>query len=302
MKTPLQSLRLLVLLGALPASAVAQRDAARIDTTLAIAKGGTVRLGNVSGEIRVSAENRPDVRLRADMERGSFETSYTGSRISVTTRSVEGRQSSARFDVVVPVGTRVDVSTISGRVTVRDTQGEVTVRSTSGTVEVREAKDRLEVNTVSGGIDVQRTTGRTRLEAVSGGIRVDEAVGELSAETVSGSIAVRRSRLEILRAAATSGSVSYEGTLSRSGSYRLNAHSGSVTLAIPANSHALLELETFSGRIYSDFPLTLQPGETGGRRGRRMEFTLGDGGARVTAGAFSGSITIRRGAATTNRE
>jgi hypothetical protein len=33
-----------------------------------------------------------------------------------------------------------------------------------------------------------------------------------------------------------------------------------------------------------------------------MEFTLGDGGARVTAGAFSGSITIRRGSAAGDRE
>ena len=65
---------------------------------------------------------------------------------------------------------------------------------------------------------------------------------------------------------------------------------------------ALLELETFSGRINSDFPLTLQPGETGGRRGRRMEFTIGNGGARVTAQAFSGNINIRRGTTTTDRE
>jgi hypothetical protein len=33
-----------------------------------------------------------------------------------------------------------------------------------------------------------------------------------------------------------------------------------------------------------------------------MDFTLGNGGARVTAGAFSGNITIRRAGAANDKE
>ena len=66
---------------------------------------------------------------------------------------------------------------------------------------------------------------------------------------------------------------------------------------------ANLELETFRGSIASDFPLTLQPGQsTGGRRDRRLDFTIGNGGARISAESFSGDITIRRLPARGNEE
>jgi DUF4097 and DUF4098 domain-containing protein YvlB len=295
-------LRALLLMSALPVAAAAQRDGDRIDTTLTIARGGLVSLSVISGEVRVRGESRDDVRMRADIERGYFDRSYTRDRISVTTRSANNRQTGARMEVSVPKGTRISVRTVSGRVEIEATDGEVTVNTTSGSIEVRDGREQVALSTVSGSLDVARVRGRVRMDGVSSSIRVDDITGTLDAETVSGSITVRRGRLEGATLKAISGSISYEGALSRTGAFRFNTHSGGVTLTLPADIGANLEVETFSGRINSEFPLTMQPGETGGRRGRRMEFTLGDGGARVTAGAFSGSITIRRGNAAGDRE
>lgn len=294
-------LRALLFVGAFPLAATAQRDGDRVDTTVVLDRGGIVQLGAVSGEIRVVGTDRRDVRIVAEIERGRFETSFTSGRVGISTRSVDGRQGAARYDVIVPIGTRVMATTVSGRIEVTATAGEVSARSVSGSVEVRGARERLEATSVSGDIDVRDVTGRLRAETVSGDLDVEEAQGDLTAETVSGAISIRRSGLESLRVTAVSGSIGYEGTLTRTGSYRLNTHSGSALLAVPAASGAILELETFSGRISSDFPLTMQPGETG-RRGRRMEFTIGDGGARVTIGSFSGNITIRRAGAAGDRE
>lgn len=291
--TTTRILRALLLVGALPIAAAAQD---RVDTTLTIARDGLVDIGNVSGEIRVSASDRRDVRIVASMERGRFELSGTGGRIGLRTRSVNNRQSSATIEVQVPVGTRVTAGTVSGLIEVRGTQAEVIAKSVSGRVDVRGARDRVDAETVSGTLDLRDVQGRITIEGVSADIDIEDAVGDVSAETVSGSVRIRRSRLSGLRAEAVSGTIAYEGNLDANGSYRMNTHSGSITLALPADVGARLELETFSGRITSDFPLTLQPGQATGR-GRRMEFTLGSGGARVTAGAFSGNITIRRGAA-----
>lgn len=296
--TTTRILRALLLVGALPIVAAAQD---RVDTTLAIARDGLVDIGNVSGEIRVSASDRRDVRIVASMERGRFELSSTGGRIGLRTRSVNNRQSSATIEVQVPVGTRVTASTVSGLVEVRGTRAEVIAKSVSGRVDVRGARDRVDAETVSGTLDLRDVRGRITIEGVSADIDLEEAVGDVSAETVSGSVRIRRSRLSGLRAEAVSGTIGYEGNLDANGSYRMNTHSGSITLTLPADVGARLELETFSGRITSDFPLTLQPGQATGR-GRRMEFTLGSGGARVTAGAFSGNITIRRGSAAGDRE
>lgn len=287
---------------AVPAAAAAQRDGDRVDTTFALDRGGLLHLGLISGEIRVVGEQRSGVRIRAETERGRFEISASSARIAVNTRSVNGRQGSARYDVAVPVGTRVTASSISGTIEIRATEAEVQARSTSGTVIVRDAADRIEATSVSGDVELRNVRGRIRTETTSGGIRVDEGRGEITAESVSGNIVLRRSHFDNIRAQATSGSISYEGPLTRDGSYRLNAHSGNVLLTVPANVGATLELETFSGRIHTDFPLVLQPGDGLGRRNRRMEFTLGDGGARVVGGSFSGNVTIRRAAAAGNRE
>jgi len=296
--TTTRILRALLLVGALPIAAAAQD---RVDTTLTIARDGLVDIGNVSGEIRVSASDRRDVRIVASMERGRFELSSAGNRIGLRTRSVSNRQSSATIEVQVPVGTRVTAGTVSGLVEVRGTRAEVIAKSVSGRVDVRGARDRVDAETVSGTLDLRDVQGRITIEGVSADIDLEEAVGDVSAETVSGSVRIRRSRLSGLRAEAVSGTIAYEGNLDANGSYRMNTHSGSITLTLPADVGARLELETFSGRITSDFPLTLQPGQATGR-GRRMEFTLGSGGARVTAGAFSGNITIRRGSAAGDRE
>lgn len=303
MKTALRSygFRALLLAAALPLTAAAQRDGDRVDTTVVIDRGGIVQLGAISGEIRVVGADRRDVRIIAEIERGRFESSFTSGRVGISTRSVGGRQSSARYDVIVPIGTRVIASTVSGEIEISATMGEVSARSTSGSVAVTGARERLEATSVSGEIDVRDVRGRIRVEAVSADVEVEGGQGELTAETVSGTITIRRSALESLRASTVSGSISYDGSLVRTGSYRMNTHSGSVLLSVPASSGAMLELETFSGRINSEFPLTMQPGETG-RRGRRMEFTIGEGGARVNIGAFSGNITIRRMRAADDRE
>ncbi len=294
------TLRAAAWLGALPLALAAQ-GGARVDTTLTLDRGGLVQLGAVSGELRVTGSERRDVRLRGSMERGRFELVATPGRISLATRSVNNRQGTAYIEVEVPIGTRVLATTVSGLVELRGTQGEATVRSTSGRVQVRGARERIDVETVSGIVELQDVQGRIGVEGVSADVEVWEARGDLTAETVSGEIRIRRSALSGLRAEAVSGSIGYEGNLAASGSYRMNTHSGSIMLTLPAGVGASLELETFSGRINSDFPLTMQPGQAAGR-GQRMEFTVGNGGARVEAGAFSGNITIRRGVASDNRE
>jgi DUF4097 and DUF4098 domain-containing protein YvlB len=97
-----------------------------------------------------------------------------------------------------------------------------------------------------------------------------------------------------VRAETVSGEITYEGSVSSTGTYEFNAHSGDVRLDIPANTNAQLSLQTWSGEINSQFPMTMQT-EDRGRRSKRMTFTIGSGaGARISAETFSGDITIER--------
>ena len=293
-----------ILLPALLAPAVltAQSGAQRVDTTFAFERGGSVALGLVSGEIRVVTGRENEVRLLATIERGRLETTLTRSHVSVQAKSVNGRMGAARYELTVPVGTRVDANAVSGTITVRGTGTEVEAHTVSGGIRVEDASGIVDVGTVSGDIDLRNASGRISVATVSGEFAGESVRGDLEAEAVSGTITVRRGGLRSFRASTVSGDVSYDGTLAPGGDYRINAHSGDVTLAVPANGGVSLDLETWSGEITSDFPLTLQPGDNLNRRNRRMTFTIGQGGARLSAETFSGDIAIRRAPVRTPEE
>lgn len=294
MRTSLSITR--ALLGALllPAALAAQSTRQRVDTSFTFDRGGFVHLSLVSGEIRVVAGSGNEIRILASTERGRLETSFSRSRVSIEARSVNGRMGETRYELTVPAGTRVDANAVSGDITIRGTAAEADANSVSGDITIEDATGAVEAASVSGNVDLRRVSGRIDASSVSGDVDVDDATGDFEAESVSGSVLVRRGKLRVFRAETVSGDLGYEGTYDAAGDYRFNSHSGQVMITVPANGGAALDLETWSGEITSDFPLTLQPGDNMGGRRRRMQFTIGQGGARVSAETFSGDITIRR--------
>jgi hypothetical protein len=70
----------------------------------------------------------------------------------------------------------------------------------------------------------------------------------------------------------------------------LRTRNGGVTVATPANYSARIQAETGMGRIQSDFPL---PQDAGGRS-RRLDFSVGSGGAPIHITTGNGSIRLKR--------
>lgn len=288
---------------AAPAAARAQRDRSRVDTTFAFGKSGAVDLGLVSGEIIVTGWTRAEARVNAWVERGTLDVSFSSGHISVQARSQRHNLGEARYEVMVPIGTRVSAHAVSGDIRIKATAGEVEARSVSGDIEVLDATSRVTINAVSGNAHVANVRGNVKYEAVSGDFEGEDITGDIEAHTVSGEITARGARSSHVRAETVSGGISYRGSIDPSGSYDISSHSGDVTLEIPNGAGASLALQSYSGEISSRFPMTLQPGQnTAARRGRRMEFTINGGGARVTVETFSGDITIERGASRTSKE
>jgi len=281
-----------------PVRACAQRDVrTQIDTTLAFSKGGWVDLSLVSGEIVVTGWTRPEARViaRLDRDGGYLDASLTSGGIRIETRSRSRRLGEGRYELMVPIGTRVQATAVSGDIRITGTMGEVQAGTTSGKIEVLDAADRIEIGTVSGDVHAERLKGRARIHATNGDLEVNDVTGDLTAETVNGEITLRSVKSSRVHAGTVSGEVTYVGTIDPAGTYEFNSHSGDVRLEIPSNAAATLDLQTFSGSITSRFPIALQPGETA-RHGRRQEFTIGGGGARITIETFSGDITLERGA------
>lgn len=275
------------------------QQAQRIDTTFAFSPTGIVDLGSVNGDIVINGWDRREARVQAHTDRGRIEYEFTGSRLTMEHRregsSRRGRDSEGtRYDVWVPRGARVLLRTTSGDLEARATGGEVEANSTSGDISVIDATGRIQVGTVSGEVVLEKIRGDVEASSVSGSVEARDLEGDLHLESTSGDINVSDARGRDVQLSTTSGDVSYIGAIDGTGRYEFRSHSGTIDLAIPAASSARFSVETFSGAIDSDFPITLQPGARGVGRPTRFDFTVGNGGPRVMAESFSGDVTIRK--------
>lgn len=301
-------LLLLAALGAAAAPAAAQdhrtrvrdRDrepsamTSKLDTTVTLARGGTVDLSLVSGEIIVSAGTGDRVQVRAYSERGILSFSASPNRVSLEVRSSRGRMGDTRYEVTVPVGARLELRAVSGDITARGVRGEVEAATVSGDLEVVDATRIAYLETVSGDLKGSNLSGDIRATSVSGDVDLDNVEGELEVETVSGELRLIGARTKEVRTETVSGDLTYDGTLDPGGRYDFHSHSGTIELHVPSSAGGTVRVETYSGSIDSDFPMNIRPGERIENRPKRMEFTFGNGGARITAETFSGDIMIQR--------
>ena len=266
----------------------------RIDTTIAFSRGGTVELQLMAGEISVASWSRDQVRVRATSERSALRFDATPTSLSLGLRSGAPRSGDTRFDITVPAGARVRATTLSGDIRIMGSKGEVEARTQRGDIAIEDV-GRAEITAYSGDVDVSGVAGELRVNAYNGDVRVRGVNGDCEVRTVSGEIDVRDARSRFVRLGSTSGDVTFDGVVDASGRYELETHSGDVDLTIPTNVGVNLTVATFSGEVVSDVELTLEPGSLGeaSSHGKRLTFTIGRGGARITAASFSGDINIR---------
>jgi hypothetical protein len=270
-----------------------QQGSSRIDTTFAFSRDGAVDLTTFYGDITVTGWNRNEARVRATSERGVLRGRFSRGRISLEADMSRGRNEST-YEVMVPEGVRVVVRSMSGDLTVRGVKGPVNAHTNNGDVTVTDAAERIDMGSLSGDVTGTGLRGSVEATSLSGEVRLTDVEGRsVRAESTSGDIVLNGVRSPDIDGSTVSGEVSFTGPLEAGGMYAFQSHSGEVTLRVPANTSARFAIETFSGTLDSDFPVTLQPNRER-RSGRRLEFTVGNGEARVIAESFSGTITIRR--------
>jgi DUF4097 and DUF4098 domain-containing protein YvlB len=270
-----------------------EQGSSRIDTTFAFSRDGTVDLTTFYGDITVTGWDRNEARVRATSERGFVRGRFSRNRISVDADMSRGRNQST-YEVMVPHGSRVVVRSMSGNLTVRGVRGAVDAHTNNGDVIVTDAAERIEMGSLSGRVTGSGLRGSVEATSLNGEVHLTDVEGRsVQAESTSGNIVLENVRSPDVEGSTVSGRVSFSGPLAAGGTYGFQSHSGEVSLRVPANTSARFAIETFSGSLDSDFQVVLQPNRER-RSGRRLEFTVGDGDARVVAESFSGSITIRR--------
>jgi DUF4097 and DUF4098 domain-containing protein YvlB len=298
----------LVALLPLPAKAQDYRGRTQIDTTVRLDRGGTVDLSLISGKIRVTGWDRADVKVVASIESGLLRLDANSSRVSLSVDEPDDSRGhrrhdvgDARYEVSVPRGSRLILEAVSGDITASGSQGEIEATSVSGDVDVTGGVREVSAEAVSGSVHAAQINGNLRAETVSGDVRVERVTGNVEGNSVSGNVRLIGIQSKDVRTETVSGDVVYTGSIDPGGKYSFESHSGTVRLNIPRGTGAQFSVETFSGDITTDFPAVVQAGRAGRRKNGRMEFTVGDGRARVTAQTFSGRIVIDSGSDSTTR-
>jgi DUF4097 and DUF4098 domain-containing protein YvlB len=256
----------------------------RVDTTLTLERNGTLRVSVYAGRISVTGASGTNVHVKGTVERGELEA-----------RARLG-------SVTVPTGTNVILEGFSTGFTVRGVKGEAKIESLSGSVVVSDPVGLVQVDAVSGSVEVSQAQGDVQAESVSGSVTVAGVDGNVEAESVSGRVSITEAKSKSVRAETVSGSITYSGTIEPTGNYVFKSHSGRLTLAVPDNAGATVSLQTYSGNVDSDFPVTLETGTTQVGHESRFEFRLGNGRARIVLETFNGNIRIQRGLTRANQE
>jgi DUF4097 and DUF4098 domain-containing protein YvlB len=286
----------LALVAGFAAPARAQRTFSEsLDTTVTLDREATVDLSLMSGSVEVVGGGGSQAHVRATSDRGDIEFDAGPDRIRMSIDPARGGRGDGRFELTVPVGTRVIVNSISASISVRGAKGEVDADAVSGSVSIVDAARKVKAESVSGNVDVAQVTGDVRASSVSGRVEVDDVTGDLETESVSGRISMTGAKSRFVRAGSVSGRISYAGTFQPDGTYEFKSHSGGVWLSLPADVGAQVRVETFSGSVDSDFPVTLQPNSEDRSSNRRIEFKIGNGRSRIVAESFSGNIKLQRG-------
>jgi Putative adhesin len=277
--------------------------------TAAIGANGSLDLKNVSGDVIVNAGGGRDatieiVRVSHGRTDADAKTGLDRVHVDVTTRSdrttveavypSENRPPysvSINYTVTAPAGTRVNVSSVSGDVSVKGITGDVAVSVISGGIRLDNANV-SSATTISGDVTGTHlsTTGAMTISSVSGTTTLTQIkCKRLSASVVSGDVIARDVTCDNAELKNISGDVQYSGALTRGGRYELQTHSGGVKLTVSGSVGFDLQASTFSGQIRLEPPLQLQNASISRRSARG---TVGDGGAVVTATAFSGDVVI----------
>ncbi len=184
--------------------AVGAKASVDFERSFSLSEVGTVSVKNLNGSVRVGASDSNRVLLRGrktarndkDLQRIAVETVESTERIDIETRIPRGlRGASVSYELEIPRGSRVQVSSVNGSIRIHGIQGETRAESVNGAVKIEAVSGSVTAKTVNGSLDVgwHRLDGSAKnfLKTVNGSLKIRmprDAHGTFEVKTVNGSI------------------------------------------------------------------------------------------------------------------
>jgi len=150
---------------------------------------------------------------------------------------------------------------------------------------------RTSVKSVSGGITLDGVAGDVDANTLSGAVEAQGINGRLNFRTVSGDLTLADGWLERLDASVVSGDVTADVDLDPLGGMQVTTVSGEVTLRLPAEADARVNLHSVSGDVRSEFT---ELRRSSAPASRSVSGSLGAGSGQVSVTTMSGRVMLLR--------
>lgn len=204
------------------------------------------------GEVTVTGADTDAVEVRAELNRSllfepdeSLDERGGEVRAEASCQAALMSACSVDYEVVVPEGTDVEVSTADGEVELVGLDGAVRAETVSGPIEAEDLGGDVRLEAVSGPIDLTGASGSVEARSVSGPIEMEDVEADrVIAESTSGPVEIEGA-FSTAELESTSGTVEVE---TREGfeSLRAESTSGNIEFRVPAGAYDV-QTETTSG-------------------------------------------------------
>lgn len=273
-----------VVLCAVAAQATDDRKEARLE----IASGGNVTIVNGSGSVTLRSAFGRQVLVAYTTHSDKIEVDQNSTadkqRIELRSHTLAGQKPAADeakvdFEITVPPGVSVNVTTVSAPVTAEGLSGDISLSSESGQISVHNvAKSHLRIRSVNAPVSLTGVTA-TNVDIQSSG-------GSVHMSNVTG---------PRVAAGTTSGNIDYRGDCSGGGEYSLTTHSGEIDMWLPPSASVDLSARSRTGSVENEFPLTEKIHPTfPPSQGRSFAGTSNSGSSSVELQSFSGKIRVKK--------
>lgn len=284
------------ILAASAAPATAQQNITR---RASVAPDVTVEVSNVQGSVRITAWDRNEVELVAELESDKDELEFeaTSRKVRIEVDRPDSRRgrdhAEANLTLQVPRGARLFIDTVSADITVAGVHGEQDLESVSGDVGTQAYDAPVKASAVSGDVTVTGTGGKAavKTENVSGTATITGVRGSFEGEVVSGEIHATIAAADHIEVNSVSGDVTVDAQLAATARVDMQSVSGTILLRIKPPVNADFDIESFSGDIENCFgPKARDTSRF--TPGSELSFTQGNGGARIELQTLSGDINV----------
>lgn len=264
--------------------------------------GSRLMLENYNGSVEISAweQNKIDIdgaRFASTKERlQQVKIDISRGTDSVSIRTVppldRHGNSGARYVIRLPKQAVLElIKSTNGSLRVNGTDGAATLRTTNGSVRVSNVKGTVSATSTNGLIEFSSLTGSATARTTNGRIKMESIEGPMDAATTNGSIVAAMTKStddRKLRFSTTNGSIELRLPPGLKNDIRASTSNGSIEVKLPSAANFQVAARTSGSSVRSDFDVK---GEV---TKKRVEGTVGSGGALLDLSTSNGSIVLQR--------